>query len=156
MLYMATLLSTGLLSASRSGGLHFPLDCSVVRSIEFVQVEWKEDKCLKLVEPNNGYNAHNFYQISWTHCYFIKTYRNKQNHISEVVTQLKNIFFFNLKSSLFVIDMLQLVLPNLINRPGVAGAFLQTPLLLIISLSRWSHSSKPSKLHYTQTQVLGE
>ena len=37
------------------------------------------------------------------------------------------------------------------NTAGVAGAVLQTPLLLIESVSQSSGSSKPSKHHYTQT-----
>ena len=37
------------------------------------------------------------------------------------------------------------------NRPGVAGAVLQTPLLLIHTFINSSFSSKPSKYHYTQS-----
>ena len=40
---------------------------------------------------------------------------------------------------------------QVINRPGVAGAVLQSPLLLINSLIKSAFSSKPSKHHYTQT-----
>ena len=39
----------------------------------------------------------------------------------------------------------------IVNRPGVARVVLQTPLLLIQSVSQWSFSSEPSKHHYNQT-----
>ena len=45
---------------------------------------------------------------------------------------------------------------SVINRPGVAGAVLQTSLSLIDSLSQRSFSSKPSKHHYTQTVTARE
>ena len=40
---------------------------------------------------------------------------------------------------------------HVFNRPSVAGAALQTPPLLIYSVTQSAFSSKPSKHHYTQT-----